>query len=122
MKIVNISGAHQFLGEGGLQKNNIYGELPKKRGGRRQFPGGLAKIGRRVSLSGVDTWMHTMTWFWYMAELKVGLADVSTLNFDQSFLQFNAKKKISAKETSQFEFKCWILKAVSINIQSIAIK
>ena len=61
MKIVNISGAHQFLGEGGLQKNNIYGELPKKRGGRRQFPGGLAKIRRRVSLSEVDTWMHTMT-------------------------------------------------------------
>ena len=98
MKIVNISGVHQFLGEGGLQKNNIYGELPKKRG--------LAKIGRRVSLRGVDTWMHTLTCFWYMAELKVGLADVSKLNFHQSFLQFNAKKKISAKETSQFEFKC----------------
>ena len=32
MKIVNISGVHQFLGEGGLQENNIYGELPKKRG------------------------------------------------------------------------------------------
>ena len=32
MKIVNISGVHQFLGEGGLQKNNIYGELPEKRG------------------------------------------------------------------------------------------
>ena len=27
-----------------------------------------------------------------MPELKTGLADVSELNFDQSFLQFNAKK------------------------------
>ena len=31
MKNVNIMGVHQFLGEGGhKQKNNIYGELPKK--------------------------------------------------------------------------------------------
>ena len=49
--------------------------------------------------------MHTMTYFWYMPELKIELADVSTLNFDQSFLQFDAKKKINAKK-SQFEFKC----------------
>ena len=27
-----------------------------------------------------------------MLEVKIGLADVSELNFDQSFLQFNAKK------------------------------
>ena len=50
--------------------------------------------------------MHTMTKFRYMLELKIGLADVSTLNIDQSFLQFNAKKKINAKETSRFEFEC----------------
>ena len=51
-----------------------------------------------------------------MPELKIGLADVSTLNFDQSFLQFNAKKKINAKKSSRFEFKCWILKTGSLNI------
>ena len=28
-----------------------------------------------------------------MPELKIRLADVSALNFDQYFLQFNAKKK-----------------------------
>ena len=30
MKNVNIMGVHQFLWERGSQKNNIYGELPKK--------------------------------------------------------------------------------------------
>ena len=34
---------------------------------------------------------------------QVGLADVSTLNFDQSFLQFIAKKKINGKKPSRFE-------------------
>ena len=29
-----------------------------------------------------------------MLKLKIGLVDVSALNFDQSFLQFNAKKKM----------------------------
>ena len=51
-----------------------------------------------------------------MPELKIGLAYVSALNFDQSFLQFNAKKKINAKKSSRFEFKCWILKTGSLNI------
>ena len=33
MKNVDIMGVHQFLGEGGhKKKNNIYGELLKKRG------------------------------------------------------------------------------------------
>ena len=41
-----------------------------------------------------------------MPELKIGLADERALNFDQSFLQFNAKKKINAKKSSRFEFKC----------------
>ena len=36
--------------------------------------------------------------FCYMMELKIGLAYVRVLNFDQSFQQFNAKKKISAKK------------------------
>ena len=48
-------------------------------------------------------------------ELKIGLADVSTLNFDQSFSHFNAKKKTNVKKSSQFEFKCWILKTASSN-------
>ena len=41
-----------------------------------------------------------------MPKFEIGLADVNKLNFDQSFLQFNAKKKINAKISSQFEFKC----------------
>ena len=41
-----------------------------------------------------------------MPELEVGLADRDALDFDQSFLQFNARKKIYAKSSSQFEFKC----------------
>ena len=41
-----------------------------------------------------------------MSELKIGLADVSALNFDESFLQFNAKKNINVKKSSRFEFKC----------------
>ena len=50
-----------------------------------------------------------------MPELEIGLADVSKLNFDQSFLQFNAKKKINANSSSRFEFKCWILNTASLN-------
>ena len=42
--------------------------------------------------------MHTMTKFWYMLELRIGLADVSALNIDQSFMQFNAKKKNKCEE------------------------
>ena len=56
-----------------------------------------------------------------MPELEIGLADVSALDFDQSFLQFNAKEKINAKKSSQFEFKCGILKTASLNILFIAI-
>ena len=41
-----------------------------------------------------------------MPELKIGFTDVNALNFDQSFLQFNAKKKLNAKKSSRFEFKC----------------
>ena len=50
-----------------------------------------------------------------MPELEIGLADVSALNFDQSFLQFNAKKIINSNESSWFEFKCWIIKTASLN-------
>ena len=50
--------------------------------------------------------MHTMTKFWYMLDFRIGLADVSALNFDQSFITFNAKTKVNAKKSSPFEFKC----------------
>ena len=53
-----------------------------------------------------DTTMRTMTKFWYMHELEIGLANVSALNFDQYFLEFNAKKKLNVKKFSRFEFKC----------------
>ena len=39
-----------------------------------------------------------------MSELEIGLVDEGEINFDQSFLPFNAKKKISAKSSSRFEF------------------
>ena len=41
-----------------------------------------------------------------MSEIEIGLNDGDNLNFDQSFLQFNVKKKIYAKCSSQFDFKC----------------
>ena len=40
-----------------------------------------------------------------MPELEIELADVSELNFDQSFQQFNAKKKNKCEEF----FSIWIL-------------
>ena len=50
-------------------------------------------------------------------EIKVGLAYVRALNFDQSFQQFNAKKKINAKKFLYLKLaKCWILKTSSLNI------
>ena len=41
-----------------------------------------------------------------MPELDIGLVDGAKLNFDKSFLQFNVKKKLYAKSSSQFDFKC----------------
>ena len=38
-----------------------------------------------------------------MIELKIGLADIRTINFDQPFRQFNVKKKINVKKCSRFE-------------------
>ena len=58
MKNVNIMGVHQFLGEWGSQKNNIYGELPKK--GLGKYAKGLAKNKEETVFEGVvDTSMHT---------------------------------------------------------------
>ena len=65
--------------------------------------------------------LRTMTYLLYMPELKIRLANVSALYFDQSFLQFNAKKKINAKKSSRFEFKCCIIEIASLNIQFIVI-
>ena len=41
-----------------------------------------------------------------MTELEKGLVDGGELNFNQSFLQFNVKTKIHAKNYFQFDFKC----------------
>ena len=35
-----------------------------------------------------------------MAELEIGLVDGDELNFEQSFLQLNVKKKLYAKSSS----------------------
>ena len=51
----------------------------------------------------------------YIPELDIGLADRGELNFDQSFLQFNVKKKIYAKSSSRFDFKRWILDNASLS-------
>ena len=40
-----------------------------------------------------------------MSELEIRLANEGELNFDQSLMQFNAKKKVYAKPPSQFESK-----------------
>ena len=59
--------------------------------------------------------MHTMTWFSYMPEREIWLAEESKLNFDQSFLQLNTKKKINGRSCSRFEFKYWILNTANLN-------
>ena len=59
MKDVNIMGVSVMFRGWGSQKNNIYGELPKKRD-LDNLQGAWQKIGRRVLLRGVDTLMHTM--------------------------------------------------------------
>ena len=41
-----------------------------------------------------------------MPELDIKLVDRGELNFDQSFLQLNVKKKIYKKSSSRFDFKC----------------
>ena len=40
-----------------------------------------------------------------MPDFEIGLADGSKFYFDQSFLQFNAKKKIYANSSRRFELK-----------------
>ena len=43
-----------------------------------------------------------------MPELEIGLVDGCKLNFNQSFLKFNVKKKIEAESYSQFDFKGYL--------------
>ena len=83
MKTFNIMGVHQFVGVGGHKKAIYRGNCLKR--GLRQFAGGLAKKRDQGVFVGGDTPMHTMTQFWYMPELEIGLADVSELNFDHDF-------------------------------------
>ena len=40
-----------------------------------------------------------------MPEIELGLVDGDKLNFDQSSLKFNVKKKIQAKSYYRFDFK-----------------
>ena len=40
-----------------------------------------------------------------MPELDIGLAEGGELNFDESCVQFDLKKKMYAKSSSQFDFK-----------------
>ena len=55
-----------------------------------------------------------------MPELEIGLVDGCELNFNQSFLKFNVKKKIEAESYSRFDFKCWILDTGSLSSKFIA--
>ena len=57
-----------------------------------------------------------------MPELEIGLVnDGGELNFNQSFLKFNVKKKTQAKSYSRFDFKSWILDTASLSCKFIAI-
>ena len=50
-----------------------------------------------------------------MSELEIRLVEGGELNFDQSSLQFNVKKKIQAKSYSLFDFKCQMLNTASLS-------
>lgn len=52
-----------------------------------------------------------------MSEPEIGLADGGELNFDKSLLQFNAKKIIYVKSSSQFSFKRRILHTARLSNQ-----
>ena len=56
-----------------------------------------------------------------MPELEKGLVDGGELNFNQSFLKFNAcKEKIKVKDYSQCDFKFWILDTANLSSKFIA--
>ena len=50
-----------------------------------------------------------------MPELELGLIDGDELNFTQSFLKFNVKKKDTGEKFSRFDFKWWILDTDSLS-------
>ena len=51
-----------------------------------------------------------------MPELDIGLIDGGDeLSFDQSFLQFNVKKKLYARSSSRFDSKCGILDTAGLS-------
>ena len=54
-----------------------------------------------------------------MPELEVGLVNGCDLNFNESFLKFNVKKKIEADSYSWFDFKCWILDTGNLNASKL---
>ena len=41
-----------------------------------------------------------------MPELEMGHVDGGELNFNQSFLKFDVKKKVQMKSYSRFDLKC----------------
>ena len=91
MKNGAYGGSPIFRG-GGPKKTIIFEELPKKRG-IGQFIEGLAKIGRRVFLrQGWYLDAHYDLILVQTPELKIGLFDVSALNFDQC-LNFDCSLK-----------------------------
>ena len=54
-----------------------------------------------------------------MLELEIGLVDGCELNFNQSFLKFNVKKKYTGSY-SRFDFSSWILDTDSLSSKIIA--
>ena len=50
-----------------------------------------------------------------MLELEIELVDGGELNFNQSFLKFNVKKKMQAKSYSRFDFKFRILDTADLS-------
>ena len=55
-----------------------------------------------------------------MPELDKRLVDRDELNIDQSFPQFNVKKKIYVKCSSRFDIKCRILDTASLTLICLA--
>ena len=80
MTNVNIMGIHQVLGEGGSHKKTIYmGNCLKREAWT--ICRGLAKNREKSVFEGGWSLDAHYDLIWYMPELKIGLADVSTLNF-----------------------------------------
>ena len=59
------------------------------------------------------------THYCYMQELEIGLVDRGEFSFNQSFLQFNVKKKIQAKSYFRFDNNCWKLDTANSSIKQL---